>query len=57
MYLNQTMGNILNKFNNQQTNVLYDPQNNLFDILLSECGIRLITKNREHYKFLGLWQK
>lgn len=30
------MGNILNKYNNQDINILYHPQNNLFDILISQ---------------------
>lgn len=52
MYLSQITGNILNKFNNQPINVWYEPQSNMFDVLLSECGIRLFSTN--NYKFGGL---
>jgi len=41
MYLSSITANILNKFNNQNINVLYEPQRNLFDIFLAECGYTL----------------
>lgn len=49
MYLSKITGNILNKFNNQKINVLYQPQRNMFDLLLSECGIRLYIDKRYEY--------
>lgn len=38
MYLNSSTANVLNKFNGQKINILYEPQRNLFDIFLAECG-------------------
>jgi hypothetical protein len=52
MYLSTITGNILNKFNNQPINILYEPQRNLFDVLLSECEINLFSS--KGYNFLGL---
>jgi len=47
MHLNQYMGNILNKYNNQEINILYQPQNNLFDILISQLPFNffIISEN------------
>lgn len=53
MYLNQITGNILNKFNNQPINVVYEPQRNLFDVLLAECGIRLFSPKGYNFEGLG----
>jgi hypothetical protein len=52
MYLSKITGNILNKFNNQPINILYEPQRSLFDLLLSESGFRLFSPKT--YNFLGL---
>lgn len=49
MYLSKVTGNILNKFNNQPINILYEPQKNLFDVILSQCNIRLFTKNNVNF--------
>jgi hypothetical protein len=41
MYLSTITGNVINKFNNQKINVLYEPQRNFFDIILAQCGFTL----------------
>jgi hypothetical protein len=53
MYLSKVTGNILNKFNNQPINVLYEPQKNLFDVILSQCDIRLFA-HKNNINFLKL---
>lgn len=49
MYLSKITGNILNKFNQQNINILYDPQYNLFDILLAECGLNLFVEKNDRF--------
>ena len=45
MYLSFVAGNILHKFINEPYNIVYNPQNNLFDHLLS------LTDNHNYYVF------
>ncbi|MEX0597210.1 MAG: hypothetical protein WD512_11980 [Candidatus Paceibacterota bacterium] len=52
MYLSKITGNILNKFNGQKINLLYEPQRNLFDLMLSEVGFDLFAS--KNYNFSGL---
>lgn len=49
MYLSKITGNILNKFNNQTINILYQPQRNSFDLILSECGFNLFIGKAYKY--------
>lgn len=49
MYLSSITANVLNKFNNQQINILYEPQYNLFDILLSQCGLNLFIPKNDRF--------
>lgn len=37
MYLSQSIGNIAQKFNNQNTNIIYELSNNLFDLHIGLC--------------------
>jgi len=53
MYLSKITGNILNKFNQQIINILYQPQRNLFDLLLSECGFNLFIDKGYKYTQTG----
>jgi len=41
MYLSESIGNILQKFNNQPENILYEPRVGVFDLLVSLCEINL----------------
>jgi hypothetical protein len=51
MYLSQITGNILQKFNNQPINIIYEPQHNLFDILVSELlDYNYYTNRFEHWR-------
>jgi len=52
MYLSATTANILQKFNSQPINILYEPQRNLFDVSLASCGLNLFIDQR--YNPLGI---
>ena len=41
MYLTQPIGNILQKFNNQNINIFYEPYHNMIDIMLAQCELDL----------------
>lgn len=43
MYLTQPIGNVLQKFNQQTTNIIYEPHHNMIDILLGLCELNLYT--------------
>lgn len=49
MYLSSITANVLNKFNDQKINILYEPQYNLFDILLAECGLNLFVSQNDRF--------
>lgn len=49
MYLSSITANVLNKFNNQRINILYEPQYNLFDVLLAECGLNLFIPKSDRF--------
>lgn len=49
MYLSGITGNILNKFNKQTINILYEPQYNLFDMLVAECGANLFISRNDRF--------
>lgn len=52
MYLSSITGNVLNKFNNQKINILYEPQYNLFDVLISQCDLRIFCSKNSRFKNL-----
>lgn len=47
MYLTQPIGNVLQKFNQQTINIIYEPHYNMIDILFGVCGLNLYAFDNE----------